>query len=698
MLTILSVAPIGQKKGGVFGGGPHLALHKAAKMVQVTAVQTGDRMASVIGFLDWTLRQWLCCCRMVLVGALAFWISGCPSGSAPGVDETDGAHGPDGSGELLQEEVQGEVALRADAVGEDGLFLDSGGDASVADDPLDSFFSLEQVHTIELFVDAAGYEALRVNPKEYVKGSVRVDGVEYPDVGVRLKGGLGSFVAIDEVAAQGRRPAKSAFIIDFNRYVKGQGLYELKKLTLNNMVQDPSGIHQYVGYTLFRHLGIPASRSGFARVSFNGNDKGLYAAIESPDNKVFTKRWFGSDKGNLYEGAGADFTKDAYVNFDQDRGDDTSKEDLRILSELLDVVAEGDAYYDLLDANLDFNEYLLYVAAEIYFAHWDGYACNTNNYMVYHAVEEGSWLFMPWGIDQLFEDNSLLGPYYGLMKGVGPTWEKPDRGIHSMLGGGNLQRQCFKSAKCRAALAAQVRVVSEAVEGMGVEQLVAEARAIVEPSLLEEAEEFGDPGAVVDALDGVSIFLEARSAQMEKWLPCLEGGSVDYDGDGYDGCTVDCVDWDEGIFPGAVEQCNLQDDDCNGVLDDAAECPDCYELVLASGSYSVCFQPRTWLKAQEQCRNRGQELASIHDNDTALILPWNLLEKTGYIESWIGLNDIEQEGVHVWSDGSSLDFDNRIFLIPAEWGAFLDCHCQTLLFGWTSQVCWDKRPFVCKAQ
>jgi formylglycine-generating enzyme required for sulfatase activity len=49
----------------------------------------------------------------------------------------------------------------------------------------------------------------------------------------------------------------------------------------------------------------------------------------------------------------------------------------------------------------------------------------------------------------------------------------------------------------------------------------------------------------------------------------------DADGDGYGlGCArgPDCNDQDAKIHPGAAEACNQRDDDCNGLVDDAASC------------------------------------------------------------------------------------------------------------------------------
>lgn len=595
------------------------------------------------------------------------------SGDAPGDSTTSEDNNDDARLDLVDSEV--------------GLPLD----------PLDPFFSLESVHSIEIQVDEAALASLIAQPTVYVNASISIDDDHYAEVGVRIKGSLGSFVPIDEVTASGRTPGKSAFIVDFNRIVKGQDHLGLKKLTLNNMVQDPSGMHQFLGYALYRYEGIPASRSGFAQVSFNGVNKGLYALIESPDNKEFMERWFGADTGNLYEGDGSDLTLDGYEAFDQDRGDDTSKEDLRILAEALDAAPDGDGAFDLLSQLFDLHEYLLYAATEIYLSHWDGYAWNTNNFLIYHDVDAETFLFMPWGIDQLFDEAGILGPYHGLMKSLGPSWETPERGFDSMLHGGRVMHVCYSSPQCRAQLADAYREVVARVQEMDLSSLAWEVRELIEPLMLEEAGAWGDPDWTLERMEQVSSFLQNRESELLEWLACLDGDVVDGDDDGFDGCVADCDDARPEVHPGAVEACNVRDDDCDGTLDNHPDCPECYDVFLVSGTYSMCFHPATWYEAREQCLERGQDLASIHDQQTSWVLPWNLLERTGYSESWIGLNDLDSEGVLTWSDGTDFDFDNRILDIPPEWDEYLDCVASTLILAWLPQVCWDKRAFICKS-
>ena len=47
-------------------------------------------------------------------------------------------------------------------------------------------------------------------------------------------------------------------------------------MTLNNMVQDPSMVHEALGYEVLRAAGIPAAHTGFAYVRVNRKGYGLY--------------------------------------------------------------------------------------------------------------------------------------------------------------------------------------------------------------------------------------------------------------------------------------------------------------------------------------------------------------------------------------------------------------------------------------
>jgi spore coat protein CotH len=555
--------------------------------------------------------------------------------------------------------------------------------------PLERFFD-PQVHHIDIQVDDAGVQSLLDEPKSYVHGVAVVDSVSYADVGVRLKGGPGSFIPLDGdypvVSGSGNgNPGKSAFIIDFERYQSGRCMLGLHKLTLNNMVQDDSGIHEVLGYALFRAGDVPASRAVYATVSFNGEEKGLYVAVESPDNDEFLENWFGNAKGNLYEGAyGSDLYQYQVERFDQDNGSDHSREDLLDLIAALDAISPGQEVTAALDEALDLDAYLAFAATEVYLGHWDGYARSANNYMIHHDLKDDIWTFVPWGIDQLFEDP--MGPYSGVMNAPGPSWGPM---------GGRIQQLCYASSTCRARVAAALVAVLDRADAIDLAGLAATARQLVEPLMLAESTAHGDPQRTLDAFDRVASFIGRRRAEISTWLPCLIGGAVDTDGDGFDACTVDCDDRSSGIHPGATELCNLVDDNCNGVLDDDATCPRCLDEEGPSGQhFSLCFDRVSWIEARQRCLTAGSDLASIHDAETEMHLSGALVNRLHANQGWIGLNDRDTEGTFVWSDGSPLDFLFWSGDSPKPQGDPEDCVLMSSP-GWSDVPCEVPAYFVC---
>jgi spore coat protein CotH len=589
----------------------------------------------------------------------------------------------------------GDAGTDADTDADTDVDSDSDADTdadSGVEDPLAAFFSLDAVHEIEIEVDETGVAALIADPYTYVHGAVRVDDAYYEDVGVRLKGAWGSFVPIDADYQVGNgAPGKSGFIIKFNEYVTGQKHLGLAKLTINNNVQDSSYIHQYVGYALFRELGVPASRAGFARVSFNEAEKGVYTLVEATDNHTFLDRWYGNHDGNLYEGEyGVDLNADGVGAYDQDNGDDTSRADLADLVAALDAVPVGADPLPTLDARFDFDEYLQFAAAELYMGHWDGYAWWINNYFVHHDLETDVWTFVPWGIDQTFGDP--LGAYDGVMQAPGPGW-----GIGAGFGDARIQMLCFGAAACLTRLHDAFVEVLDTADAMDLRGLAEETFAAISDAALAETSEWGDPAATIYAAADTSAFIVRRREQMETWLPCLVGGAVDNDGDTHDGCTADCDDGNAAIHPGAPEACNGVDDDCNGAVDDNPECPRCDDATGPDGrAYSICSYILSWGDAESFCEGRNQRLAAVHDAETMGFLSGALWDGMEMDQAWIGLNDLASEGALVWADGSAVDFTDWAAGEPGAGGEYTDC-VRDGPDGWIDVPCDEGHAFLCKS-
>ena len=284
--------------------------------------------------------------------------------------------------------------------------IDGAEDIRAEDDPnnalQNAFFGWDAVRNIEITLSTQAQESLDEFPAEYVMGTISLDGEVMGDVGVRLKGKWGSFRPLTE---------KAAFLIKFNEFVSGQNFVGMKKLALNNMVQDASMMHEQLAYLLFRESNVPSSRTGYAWVRVNNEDYGLYTTVEVVDNDHFRMAWFGGEEGYLYEGEyGVDLFDSRFMDFDQDSGKDKTKEDLAELVASLDALEDAEDLFGELDQLFDMERFVAFAAIELVLGHWDGYAWTQNNYFIYRPEDSARWTFMPWGLDQTFQDH--LYPFH----------------------------------------------------------------------------------------------------------------------------------------------------------------------------------------------------------------------------------------------------------------------------------------------
>ena len=130
------------------------------------------------------------------------------------------------------------------------------------DDSGTELFGAERVREYHLELSDDAIKQLHEKPKHYVQATFREGNDVYKNVGVRLKGGYGSFRMLDG-------NSKAAFTVKFNQFVKGQRFHGLRRIILNNVVQDPSYMCEYIGYSLFRDAGVPAPRIGYANLIVN---------------------------------------------------------------------------------------------------------------------------------------------------------------------------------------------------------------------------------------------------------------------------------------------------------------------------------------------------------------------------------------------------------------------------------------------
>ncbi len=260
----------------------------------------------------------------------------------------------------------------------------------------DQLFGGLEVLSIRIDIPEEGMDRLRgyfwqqgSEARPEVLAAVREGGKTYRDVALHLKGAAGSFRPVD---------ANPALTLSFDKHEPDQRFHGLKKISLNNSVQDPSFLSEKICRELFLEAGVPVPRAAHARVTLNGRDLGLYVLVEG-FNKQFLRRHFKNVSGNLYDGG---FVQDVNDRLSANCGD--QPDDRTEVGRLLEAALEPDSArrLDRLEKVLDVDRFLAFIAMETMLCHWDGYAMNRNNYRLYHDLDSGRMVFFPHGLDQMF--------------------------------------------------------------------------------------------------------------------------------------------------------------------------------------------------------------------------------------------------------------------------------------------------------
>ncbi len=270
----------------------------------------------------------------------------------------------------------------------------------------------------------------------WFEATVTVDGEIHTQVGIRKKGFLGSLSKV-----------KPALKVRFDKFVDGQVLGgAMKRLTLNNVQQDPSMLNTCMAYHVFAAAGLPAPRCNFATVAVNGENLGLYVHVESMKT-AFLDRNFSDPSGNLYEGTVSDF-RPKWRGTLQKKTNETEADWSDIDAVVAALQDPSPAGLEALADIIDIDRFLTFWAVEVLIGHWDGYAGNRNNFYLYR--EPGApFVFIPWGADQVF--TSIDGPF--------DEFESPP----AVMAHGAIAHRLYRDDAMRAAYVARVKELLDTV-------------------------------------------------------------------------------------------------------------------------------------------------------------------------------------------------------------------------------------------
>lgn len=160
----------------------------------------------------------------------------------------------------------------------------------------DKLFSTDKVHKIDIVVEDSDWTNMLANAQaeEYIQCSVVIDGETVSGVGIRPKGNS-SLSMISRSDSD-----RYSFKIEFDHYSNDISYYGLDKLALNNIAQDNTYMKDYICYQMMNEMGAYAPLSSFIWVTVNGEDWGLYLAVEGVE-EAFARRVYGNNYGEIYK-------------------------------------------------------------------------------------------------------------------------------------------------------------------------------------------------------------------------------------------------------------------------------------------------------------------------------------------------------------------------------------------------------------
>ncbi|WP_299385481.1 CotH kinase family protein [uncultured Lacinutrix sp.] len=254
----------------------------------------------------------------------------------------------------------------------------------------------------------------------FVPGEVFYNGKEWYRVGVRFKGNSSLKTSWESGIL------KLSFKLDFDEFeddypqIDNQRFYGFKKLSLKNNFNDNSMLREKVATDVFRNAGLVSSHAAFYTVYVDhGNGPeyfGLYTLVEEVDDTVLDEQ-FSDDDGNLYkpDGDAASFAAGTYNESEyvkktnEDEGDFSDVESL--LSILHDDTRTTDpvAWRTNLDAVLDTDVFLKYLAVNTVIQNWDTYGRMTHNYFLYNNPDTSKLTWIPWDNNEALETGNMEG-------------------------------------------------------------------------------------------------------------------------------------------------------------------------------------------------------------------------------------------------------------------------------------------------
>lgn len=252
----------------------------------------------------------------------------------------------------------------------------------------DTLFSSTQILEIRITVTEHDLDSLRRTPRTDVPARVRSSD-DFDSQGVvHIKGRRGSLRPVDD---------KPSFTLAFKGTNGSPRFQGLRKIHLNNSVEDDSYFNEWLGAYLFQRTGLEVPRVCHATVVLNNRPLGLFVLKEGITDD-YLGRLLGDPNAVVYEpDAGHDVGEALAMHPGQIPSEWPSH---NVLADALQI-SDPSLRLDRVRRWMNPDAFLHFMAMEILLGHRDGYCMARNNFRVCYSSRTRQFLFLPQGMDQL---------------------------------------------------------------------------------------------------------------------------------------------------------------------------------------------------------------------------------------------------------------------------------------------------------
>ncbi len=376
-------------------------------------------------------------------------------------------------------------------------------------------------------------QGLDPHPYHPVESLAYVEGSEVTPVAnamIRLKGASSWQLTVD----LDPNP-KMQFVLSFNEVDPAGRFAGLRKVVLDMPRHDRTFIQHRVALSYLREAGLPAQCANNARVVINGAYYGLFTHLEKQDKEYLQRLYDDADEGDLWESGRIIKTNEETFTWDR-----------------LDLLWNSpiETFYELTDEPAAYAEW----AGEAMIGDADGYYNGRANFYLYDHPSRG-FVWMPSDLDTALDWDYLTPEAPPVAPPAMWRWERDWYHYLMVIADPAIEEYVAALADARAKY-----------DPAAIEDRIDAWSAQVADSVSEDQHKpFTDDDHAL-AVNRMRMYPAARSTYLDTWLACWSDGGADGDGDGFDMCH-DCDDRTGDVYPGAVESCNMRDDDCDGRVD-----------------------------------------------------------------------------------------------------------------------------------